>query len=30
MSPRILFEQELETLKDKVTEMGERAEDQLQ
>ena len=26
MSPRILFEQELETLKDKVTEMGERAE----
>jgi len=26
MSPRILFEQELEVLKNKVTEMGERAE----
>ena len=26
MSPRILFEQELELLKSKVTEMGERAE----
>ena len=26
MSPRVLFEQDLETLKNKVSEMGEHAE----